>query len=97
MLGHRVTTVIRITTRLNGSVRTIKVDGRLLSGETAELVRACEGPVGTLVIDLSDLSFADDGGVRVLKELRANGAKLHGARLYVSTLLEDQVDPRARD
>src|SRR5262245_38840161 len=87
------TTMIRITTRLEGSLRTIKVDGRLLSSETAELVRACQGSAGTLVIDLSDLSFADDGGVRVLKELRENGAKLHGIRLYLSTLLEDQADP----
>ena len=90
-------TVIRITTRLDGSVRTVQVDGRLLSGEIAELSRACQGPCDSLVIDLSDLSFADDGGVRVLKELRANGAKLHGAGLYLSTLLQDQADPRARD
>ena len=78
-------------------MRTIKVDGRLLSGETAELMRACQGPVGTLIIDLSDLSFADAGGVRVLKELRANGATLRGSRLYLSTLLQDQAAPRAGD
>ena len=89
--------MIRITTTLDGGVKTVKVDGRLLSGETAELVRACQGSLGSLVIDLSDLRFADDEGVRVLKDLRASGAKLRGARLYLSTLLEDQADLRARD
>ena len=89
--------MIRITTTLKGSVRTVKVDGRLLlSGEAAELVRSCQDSTGALVIDLSELSFADDEGVRVLKDLRAHGAKLRGARLYLSTLLEDQADPRAR-
>ena len=89
--------MIRITTRLTGSLSTIKVDGRLLSGDTAELVRACQGSCGTLVIDLSDLSFADDEGVSVLKDLRAQGATLRGARLYVATLLRDQADAGARD
>ena len=90
-----MTTVIRITTTLEGSVRTVKVDGRLLSGETTELIHTCEGSVGSLVIDLSDLHFADDEGVRVLKDLRTCGARLRGARLYLSTLLRDQADPRA--
>ena len=97
MSGQRATTVIRITTTADGGVRTVKVDGRLLSGETAELVRACQGSLGSLVIDLSDLHSADDEGVTVLKDLRAHGAKLRGARLYLSTLLEDQAGPRARD
>ena len=88
--------MIRITTVLKGSVRTIKEDGRLLSDETAEVLRSCQGSSGSLVIDLSDLSFADDEGVRVLKDLRAHGAKLCGARIYLSTLLEDQADAGAR-
>ena len=95
-IGVRVTIVIRITTTLNESGRTVKVDGRLLSGDTEELVRACQGSVDTLVIDLSDLRFADDEGMRVLKDLRAHGATLRDARLYLSTLLENQADPRAR-
>ena len=78
-------------------MRIVKVDGRLLSAETAELVRACQDSVGSLVIDLSELLFADDEGVRVLKDLPVHGATLRGSRLYVSTLLEDQADARAPD
>ena len=81
---------------MNEGERTVKVDGQLLSGDTVELVRACQGSDGTLVIDLSDLRFADDEGVRVLKDLRAHGATLRDARLYMAALLENQADPRTR-
>ena len=81
--------VIRITTTVNGSVTTIKADGRLLSGDTAELIGACDGCRAPVVIDLSDLTFADDEGARVLKKLRAGGATLVGARPYLAMVLKE--------
>ena len=84
--------MIRITTTLQGRGTTVKVDGRLVSGDTEELIGACRGSAGDLVVDLSDLRFADDAGVRVLRDLQARGAMLRGVRLYLATLLgEDQA------
>jgi anti-anti-sigma regulatory factor len=85
--------MLRITKTLKGPIETIKVDGRLVSGETEVLVEACEDHLGTLVVDLSDLHFADDAGIRVLRELKAQGARIVGARPYLSLQLEEQDDP----
>ena len=82
--------MIRITTTVKGSATTIKADGRLLSGDAAELMRVCEGCSTPVVIDLSDLSFADDEGATVLKKLRACGATLVGTRPYVAMVLEEE-------
>jgi anti-anti-sigma regulatory factor len=85
--------MLRITETFKDLIRTIKVDGRLLSGETEVLVQACEGHPGTLVIDLSDLHFADHAGIRVLRELKAQGARIVGARPYLSLQLAEQDGP----
>ena len=82
--------VIRITTTVKASATTIKADGRLLSGDAEELMRVWEGCSGPVVIDLSDLSFADAEGATVLKELRARGATLVSTRPYVAMLLEEE-------
>ena len=86
--------MIRITTTVKGSVTAIKADGRLLSGDADELMRVAEECSGSVVIDLSDLSFADDEGAMVLKKLRANGAALVGTRPYVAMLLDEERSPR---
>jgi len=66
----------------------LKVDGHLSGIEVGELARvgaACPRPVS---LDLSGLMFADDRGVTVLKDLRADGADLRNVPPYVSLLLE---------
>ena len=77
---------------MRGRVTTVKADGRLMSGDTAELVRVCEGCEVPVVIDLSDLTFADDEGADVLKKLRAGGATLLGARPYVAMVLTEGAE-----
>ena len=73
-------------------VTTIKPAGRLLSADTAELMRVCEGCEVPVVIDLSDLTFADDEGAMVLRKLRAGGATLVGARPYVAMVLKEESE-----
>ena len=85
--------VLRITKTVKDSIVTIKVDGRLAAGETEVLVEACEGHRGPLVVDLSDLHFADDAGVGALRQLKAQGARIVGARPYLSLQLADGDDP----
>ena len=85
--------MLRISKTQKGSILTIKVDGRLVSDETEVLVEACQGHPSPLVVDLSDLHFADDAGIRVLQKLKAQGARIVGARPYVSLQLAEQDDP----
>ena len=82
--------MIRITTTVRSGVTTIKVDGRLMCGDAAELMRVCEGCDVPVVIDLCDLTFADNEGAMVLKKLRAGGATLVGARPYVAMVLKEE-------
>ena len=85
--------VLRITKTVKDSIVTIKVDGRLAADETEVFVEACEGHRGPLVVDLSDLHFADDAGVGALRQLKAQGAHIVGARPYLSLQLADGDDP----
>ena len=84
--------MIRITTTVRGGVTTINADGRLMSEDAAELMRVCEGCDVPVVIDLSDLTFADAEGAEVLQKLRAAGATLVGARPYVAIVLEEGAE-----
>jgi anti-anti-sigma regulatory factor len=93
VLPHLSGEMIRITEKLEGSDATVKVDGRLMSADTELLVQACQRHAGPVVVDLSDLHFADDAGIRVLQELKAQGARIVGARPYVSLQLAGQDGP----
>ena len=82
--------MIRITATVRSGVTTVKADGRLLSGDAAELLRLCEGCSAPVVLDLSDLFFTDAEGAKVLKKLRTHGVKLVGTRPYVAMVLEEE-------
>ena len=71
-----------------GPPATMKLDGRLTGEAVLELRRVCEGVKGPLVLDLTDLQFADRHGVSTLRELRAQGAELIGASPYLQLLLD---------
>jgi anti-anti-sigma regulatory factor len=52
-----------------------------------ELKRVCAELEATVVLDLTDLQFADRQGVSVLRELRAQGAQLIGVSHSLRLLL----------
>lgn len=52
----------------------LKLDGRLTAEEVSELLRVCAELKERVVLELTDLQFADRPGLRVLRELRAQGA-----------------------
>jgi anti-anti-sigma regulatory factor len=67
---------------------TFRLAGRL-AGDAVEVLRsACTATVTGVTIDLSDVSYADDSGIRALEELRARGAVLRGPRPYLALLLQ---------
>ena len=75
------------TERCAGVPTTVRLAGRLAGDAVDVLMCACVdiGPVVT--IDLSEVSYADDAGVKALGELRARGAVLQSPRPYLAMLL----------
>ena len=65
--------------------------GRLTAEVVPELMRVCAEREAPAVLDLSDLHFADRQGVRVLRELRAQGAQLIGVSHYLRLLLGEML------
>jgi anti-anti-sigma regulatory factor len=63
------------------------MDGRLTGEEVPEVRRACAENSGPVVLDLTDLQFADRQGVGVLREIRAQGGQLIGVSHYLALLL----------
>ncbi len=77
-----------LITRVDHAERPVlKVDGRLSAEDTDLLVQTCEAVVGPLVLDLSDLRFADRQGVGTLRDLQARGISLIGLSPYLALLL----------
>jgi hypothetical protein len=79
--------MLRIT-RAAGPV--LKLEGRLVGPWVDELGRACGAvvPPARLCLDLTAVTFADEAGARLLRELRQRGAVLTGCSGYVAVLLE---------
>ena len=75
------------TERSAGVPTTVRVAGRLAGDAVEVLMSACVdlGPVVT--IDLSEVYYADDAGVKALGELRTRGAILQNPRPYLALLL----------
>jgi anti-anti-sigma regulatory factor len=71
----------------------LKLAGRLTAEVVPELMRVCAEFKAHPVLDLTDLQFADRQGVRVLRDLRAQGAQLigvsHSLRLLLGETLID--------
>ena len=65
----------------------LKLDGRLTAELVPELRRVCAELEANVVLDLTDLRFADRQGVGALRELRAAGARLINVSHYLRLLL----------
>lgn len=82
---------LRITSSSPGHTGRLKLDGRLTGEEVLEVRRACAEVQGQVVLDLTDLQFADRQGVSVLRELRAQGTQLIGVTHYLKLLLGETL------
>jgi len=73
----------------------LQLEGRLVGPWVAELRRMCpllrSGTPG-LVLELAQVSFADENGVALLADLRKRGAKL----LHPTPFLEEQLKSTVR-
>ena len=74
-----------------GAPTTFRLAGRLAGDAVEVLIDACVDIAAGVIIDLSEVSYADDAGVRTLGELRCRGAVLHGPRPYLALLLQQEA------
>jgi anti-anti-sigma regulatory factor len=88
-------TVLRIT-RVNAmdDSDTLKLEGRVAGPWVDELARLTRAPSDgrRLVLDVTDVSFADEAGVRLLRELADHKAELRGASMFLAGLMEGDRD-----
>jgi anti-anti-sigma regulatory factor len=83
--------MLRITEVVDGSGLLLKLEGKLREPWVEELARAARRPLpeghGPIRLDLSSVSFADEAGIRLLRELLQQGAQIAAASGFVAALL----------
>ncbi len=79
---------IRIDFNSNGSETVVRIAGRLTGAAVTQLKKACEPIEGSLVIDLSNLLFADDEGIKAIRAIVDRGTQVQGASPFVQLLLD---------
>jgi anti-anti-sigma regulatory factor len=72
----------------DGPEDVVRLSGRLTEGGVIHLEKACYSIRKQFVLDLSDLLFADEAGVKALQGLKRNGAEHRGASPFIHMLLE---------
>jgi anti-anti-sigma regulatory factor len=80
---------IRIDITSEGPETVVRIAGRLSGVAIAQLWKACEPIEGPFVIDLSNLVFADDAGIDVIRTLSEKGAEVRGTSPFVQLLFDD--------
>jgi anti-anti-sigma regulatory factor len=86
--------MLRVTVQNDEKGATFKLEGKLAHEWVAEAEKAwltlCEAPgQEPIAVDLCGISFVDDSGRDLLARMHATGAKLVGAGLMTSALIEE--------
>ena len=81
--------------RCTGGPATFRLAGRLVGDAVEVLANTCVDIAAGAIIDLAEVSYADDAGVRLLGHLRERGAMLRSSKPYLALLLQ-QEDRRRR-
>ena len=80
---------IRIDITSEGPETVVHIAGRLSGVAVAQLRKACDPIEGAFVIDLSNLLFADDAGIDVVRKLCEKGTEVRGASPFIQLLLDN--------
>jgi anti-anti-sigma regulatory factor len=80
---------IRIDITSEGPETVVHIAGRLSGVAVAQLRKTCDPIEGPFVIDLSNLVFADDAGIDVIRTLSEKGAEVRGTSPFVQLLFDD--------
>jgi hypothetical protein len=71
-------------------MQTVKLEGKLREPWVAEVLNvcmACDGPSGRTSLDLSGLTFVDQAGAELLKDLMRRGITVSACSSFVAALL----------
>ena len=79
---------IRIDTETEGPVVVLRISGRLVKPVIKQLTDVCEPLENNFVLDLSNMTLADDAGAEVIRKLRAKGADIRGASSFIKLLIK---------
>ena len=88
---------IRFDIETEGQVVVLRISGRLVRSAIRQLTEICEPIEGDMVLDLSDLKFADDASVGVIRTLAGEGAEIRGASSFIKLLINDNGEPGPRN
>lgn len=80
---------IRIDITKNGPETVVHIAGRLSTNSVAQLEKACDSMENPFVIDLSNLLFADEGGINAIRTIAGRGAQVHGASPFIQLLFDN--------
>ena len=80
---------IRIDITSEGPETVVHIAGRLSGVAVAQLRKACDPIKSAFVLDLSNLLFADDTGIDVIRAIVDKGAQVRGASPFIQLLLDD--------
>lgn len=87
--------MLRITSLTDaGSMRTLKLEGKLLAPWTDEVRAACDAATAervTLRLDLAGVAFVDPSGAELLRELARRNVKLVACSPFVETLIQAET------
>jgi hypothetical protein len=72
----------------DGPEDVVRLSGRLSEGGVIHLEKACYSIRKHFVLDLSDLLFADEAGIKAIQALKINGAEHRGASPFIQMPLE---------
>jgi len=78
---------IRITVNSEGPEVVVYLAGRLSEDATKELIDTCDHIKGGFVLDLSNLLFADDAGIDVIRAISDQETKIRGASQFIQLLI----------
>ncbi|MDJ0830615.1 MAG: hypothetical protein QNI92_12230 [Desulfobacterales bacterium] len=86
---------IRIDLISDKSETVVRIAGRLAGSTVAQLEKVCELIENRFLMDLSDLRFADDGGIKAIQAMAEKGVQVHGASPFVQLLLDNDTNWKA--
>ena len=80
--------MLRIT-RIDGrdEAKTFKLEGKLLEPWVAEVLRVCTAPKGRATLDLSGLTYVDQAGASLLRDLLHRGHTVSACSGFIAELL----------
>ncbi len=81
---------VRITVIEDGTVRRIRLEGRLSAEEIEELEKILGDDPSTVYLDLAELRSADAGALALLRRLRREGFEMRDAPPHLVWRIEEE-------